>query len=282
MIFDAHGVPVWWQQAAAADAKLLSDGTLAWYTATAGGTSTPGFEIHRLDGSLVRTWRTVGSITDIHDFQILPNGDALMLTYPPRPGTIDLSAYGGPSQNATVVDAEIQEIAPDGTLVWSWNTQGPHPALGDRPALVVRSSRWSTLPDGRKAYDYAHINSIEQTGNTIVASFRHFDAVYAINRSTGDIIWKLGGTARPESLTRPRRPPERSIPWVGSILPGCSRTEPSPCTTTTPSSLLCRARSATGSTCSPRPPSCSNRSATPTFPRPSAAAPPSASATARG
>ena len=200
VIFDSQGVPVWWQGSAAIDAKLLSDGTLAWYTATAGGTSTPGYEIHRLDGSLVRTWRTVGTNTDIHDFQILPNGNALMLTYPPRPGTIDLSSYGGPSQNATVVDAEIQEIAPDGTLVWSWNTKNHIP-------LSETGQRWwsavpvATLPDGRRAYDYAHINSIEQTGNTIVASFRHLDAVYAINRSTGDIIYKLGGTARPESLT---------------------------------------------------------------------------------
>ena len=199
-IFDAHGVPVWWRQAAAGDAKLLSDGTLAWYTNTAGGTSTPGFEIHRLDGSLVSIWRTVGTNTDIHDFQILPNGDALMLTYPARPGTIDLSPYGITGANVTVTDAEIQEIAPDGTLVWSWNSK-------DHIPLSETGQRWwpyvpvATLPDGRKAYDYAHINSIEETGNTIVASFRHFDAVYAIDRSTGDIIWKLGGTTRPESLT---------------------------------------------------------------------------------
>jgi len=200
-IFDDHGVPVWWQQAAGGDAKLLPDGTLGWWTATAGGTSSPGFETHRLDGSLVHTWRTVGSDTDIHDFQLLPNGDVLMLTYAPRPGTIDLSAYGGPSTNATVLDAEIQEIAPDGTLVWSWNTK-------DHIPLTETGERWwshlppvVTLPDGRKAYDYAHVNSIEETGTTIIASFRHFDAVYAIDRTTGNIIWKLGGTARPESLT---------------------------------------------------------------------------------
>ena len=31
-------------------------------------------------------------------------------------------------------------------------------------------------------------------------SFRHLDAVYSIDRSTGDINWKLGGTETPESL----------------------------------------------------------------------------------
>jgi Arylsulfotransferase (ASST) len=91
-------------------------------------------------------------------------------------------------------------VAPNGTLVWSWNTR-------DHIPLSETGERWwsampiNTLPDGRKAYDYAHINSIEKTGNTIVASLRHFDAAYAINRTTGDVIWKLGGTHRPESLT---------------------------------------------------------------------------------
>ena len=148
----------------------------------------------------MRTWRTVGSSTDLHDFQLLANGDALLLTYPVRSGTIDLSPYGGPSQNATVIDAEIQEVAPDGTLVWSWNSK-------DHIPLSETGTRWwsvvpvTTLSDGRSAYDYAHINSIQQVGGTIVASFRHLDAVYAINKSSGDIIYKLGGTARPESLT---------------------------------------------------------------------------------
>jgi hypothetical protein len=213
-IFDRHGVPVWWKQAASGDAKLLPDGTLGWWTATSGGTSIPGFEIHRLDGSLVRTWRTVGTDTDIHDFQLLPNGDALMLAYPPRPGTIDLSQYGGPSTNATVLDAEIQEIAPNGNLVWSWNSK-------DHMPLSETGQRWwaalpqvMTLPDGRKAYDYAHINSIQEIGNTIVASIRHFDAVYGIDRSTGNIVYKLGGTPRPESLTV-LDDPEGAYPFGG-------------------------------------------------------------------
>ena len=35
----------------------------------------------------------------------------------------------------------------------------------------------------------------------MIASFRHLDAVYKIDKSTGAIVWKLGGTSRPESLT---------------------------------------------------------------------------------
>ena len=31
-------------------------------------------------------------------------------------------------------------------------------------------------------------------------SFRHLDAIYKVDRRTGEIVWKLGGTETPESL----------------------------------------------------------------------------------
>jgi hypothetical protein len=35
----------------------------------------------------------------------------------------------------------------------------------------------------------------------MLLSFRNLDAVYEINRTTGNVIWKLGGTTTPKSLT---------------------------------------------------------------------------------
>jgi hypothetical protein len=204
-IFDDHGVPVWWMESSgASDAKLLDDGTLAWgRSPTAAGGSTPGYEVHRLDGSLVRTWRTVGTETDIHDFELLANGNALVASYKPRAGTQDLSEYGGPATGGTPIDTEIQEVRPNGTVAWSWNSKD-HIDLSETP------ERWwqsfiglfpDSLPDGRLGFDVVHWNSLEKVGNTLVVSFRHLDAVYAINTTTGDIAWKLGGTTTPESLT---------------------------------------------------------------------------------
>lgn len=46
-----------------------------------------------------------------------------------------------------------------------------------------------------------HYNSIEDTGDGFIISFRSLDAVYKIDKATGAIVWKLGGSARPESLT---------------------------------------------------------------------------------
>ena len=115
--------------------------------------------------------------------------------------TTDLSAYGGPATNATPLDPEIQQVRPDGTVVWSWNGK-------DVIELSETPSRWwqsipdpTPLADGRLGWDWAHMNSFQEIGNTVVVSFRHLDAVYAIDTTDGHVIWKLGGTPRPESLT---------------------------------------------------------------------------------
>jgi hypothetical protein len=51
-------------------------------------------------------------------------------------------------------------------------------------------------------YDIVHCNSIEKAGSdSVIASFRHLDGVYKIRQSTGAIVWKLGGTETPHSLT---------------------------------------------------------------------------------
>jgi hypothetical protein len=54
---------------------------------------------------------------------------------------------------------------------------------------------------GLGGYDIVHWNSIEPDGNSVIASFRNLDAIYKIDKATGDIVWKLGGTTTPESLT---------------------------------------------------------------------------------
>ncbi|MBK5233194.1 MAG: aryl-sulfate sulfotransferase [Thermoleophilia bacterium] len=117
------------------------------------------------------------------------NGNLYLPAYKPR-AHVDLSAYGG-SPDATVIDAEIQEIDPEGNAVWSWNSKD-HTGLDE-------TGRWYSIPVGNT--DLVHINSIDVDGDSLVVSFRHADAVYKINRTTGDIEWKLGGTPTPESLT---------------------------------------------------------------------------------
>jgi hypothetical protein len=171
------------------DAKLMPDGNVVWLHYT-GGSSPFGAEEHALNGSLVRTLDTIGSEANHHDVQPLPNGNYVLGRDVIRSG-VDMSSCGG-STSHQLVDFELQEITPGGALVWSWRASDHIPFSETTPSWDSQC----TTGTG----DIYHWNSVQADGDGYVLSFRHLDAVYRINRATGAIDWKLGGTSRPESL----------------------------------------------------------------------------------
>ena len=205
-IFDNHGVPIWWLHTRhyILDASLLPDGDVAVGTESGGqfgeGLSIAKFNEYRLDGQYVRTFSIPGGIpTDRHELQIMPNGDYVVAAHVARSG-VNLRPYGGPA-HATVLDALIAEVSPQGKLVWSWSSKG-HIRLAETgrwfKGLIL--SHPARLADGRKAYDIVHINAIARYPRGFLVSMRHTDAIYAIDKRTGDIMWKLGGTHTSKSL----------------------------------------------------------------------------------
>jgi arylsulfotransferase ASST len=186
IIFDNHGVPIWWRHAPAHGTRVLPGGNVLWNSHAA---STTRWEVHRLDGSLVRTLDAVGRRANAHDLQLLGNGDYLVGSYVRR-RHVDTSAYGG-SSDATVINTELQQVSPGGQLLWDWKSQ-------NHISLAETGRFWQWAPDN--GYDILHWNSIEPAGNSVIASFRHLDAVYKVQKSTGEIVWKLGGTSTPQSL----------------------------------------------------------------------------------
>jgi hypothetical protein len=137
----------------------------------------------------VRNLKTVGGPVDDHEIQLAPNGNYVMGLYVPRDG-VDLSTCGGPD-DATIVDNEFQELTPDGALAWSWI------ALDHIP---VEEANWPNVCTST-SHDLYHFNSIEPDGDAYIISFRHLNALYKVSRSSGKILWKLGGTPRAESLS---------------------------------------------------------------------------------
>jgi arylsulfotransferase ASST len=200
VVFDTHGAPLWWKRGAPApfDAEILPNGHLAWTGWVFTHLSSAFYGEHGLGGATVRKFRTVGTPPNAHDFHVLPNGNALMLTYVPRKG-VDLRRWGGP-KDAQVLDGEIQEIDRKGELAWSWSTRD-HVALAesDRWAHFILTSPVD-VPDGSKAVDPVHLNSVADLGDRLVISLRHTDALYEIDKRTGAVLWKLGGTKTKQSL----------------------------------------------------------------------------------
>ena len=205
VLFDRHGAPVWWMRTKgeAFDAAFLPGRRVAWSHHLEHEIirvrSAP-FEIHRLDGSRSGTVTGKGVATDYHELRPLANGHFLVLGTRLRDG-VDLRPYGGPA-SATVIDGVVQELTPAGSVAWSWSSAGhidPTEA-GRRYRHDVLGKGAVTLPDGRKAYDLVHLNSAEPYGSGVLISTRQTDAVYYVDRSSGRIVWKLGGTHTAQSL----------------------------------------------------------------------------------
>ncbi len=113
-----------------------------------------------------------------------------------EPGTrYHYSSYGwnlglqtyGPGE--TIADCVIQEVDPAGNLVWSWRAS-------DHIDPVLESLEPATdTIGGQTIVDVYHCNAIDvdSSGNLLLSS-RHANALFYIDRSSGEIVWKLGGS----------------------------------------------------------------------------------------
>jgi hypothetical protein len=132
--------------------------------------------------SEIKRVRTVGlTQTDSHDFIITDEGNYIILSY--HSTRKDMTAFGL-ATDEIVGDSVIQEVSPDGELLFEWNSFD-YIDLAD-----CLASGFPRFPS-----DYAHINSVDLTDDgNLVASFRGCAQVLKIDRPTGNVIWQLGGS----------------------------------------------------------------------------------------
>lgn len=156
------------------------DGRRARYSVSRSGAT----DVLDEDFATIRSVRTVAPLTntDPHDFLFTDDGNFLLISY--QRARHDLRPYGG-SANQAVFDAVIQEVTPDGTEVFRWDSWDHREVMniGNDCTLFFA--------------DYAHLNSLHLIEDDIVASFRHCAQVLRIDGTTGAIEWKLGGTSPP-------------------------------------------------------------------------------------
>ena len=112
-----------------------------------------------------------GYQADLHEFQITPQGTALITI--DEPTRADLSSVRGP-KDGVVLDSIIEEMdsPKKGRVLWEWH------ALGHVPLSASEAGK----PAAGNQYDYFHVNSIQQLpdGNLIVSA-RNTWGVYEIN-----------------------------------------------------------------------------------------------------
>ncbi len=134
-----------------------------------------------------------GYPTDGHDFMILPNNHVLIGSYDPE--IVDMTKVvtdPNAKTNATVFGTVIQELDQNKNVVFEWKSWD-HFKITDHAADIA---------DTGKLIDYSHWNSLKQDidGNILVSS-RNMDEVTKINRTTGDIMWRLGGKNNQFTIT---------------------------------------------------------------------------------
>lgn len=121
---------------------------------------------------------------DMHDVTLLPNGRYLLLAIVPTPIDMSKIVPGGREDAETYVTVVI-ETDPSGEIFWEWNPLD-HMSVLD-----------CVYPDDldNENFEFNHANSVELDldGNMLI-SHRHLDEITKVNRSTGEIIWRMGGS----------------------------------------------------------------------------------------
>jgi hypothetical protein len=114
------------------------------------------------------------------DLMLTGRGTAIVTSYEVRPA--NLSSVGGPSRGR-VIGGIVQEIAiPSARVLHEWRSLD-HVAIEE-----------SYAPYTGHAHDYFHVNSVDIDGDgNLLVSARNTWTVYKVHRTTGKVLWRLGG-----------------------------------------------------------------------------------------
>jgi len=193
-ILDSEGRPVWFlplpDNQLAADFRIQTyqgESVLTWAQGPGFEDETPGATT---DYILDNTYSVVATVqagngynADEHEFQLTPQNTALITAYNTVPA--DLSSVGGPA-NGSVIDGIAQEIdVASGAVLLEWHSLD-HVALSESYTVVPTSAA--------TPFDYFHINAVKlDTDGNLLISARDTSTVYKVDRTTGAVIWRLGG-----------------------------------------------------------------------------------------
>jgi hypothetical protein len=191
MLLDNNAEPVYYQPMAPylalLDLKKQPNGTITYFNPD---------PAHRRYYVVNNSYQIIGSyaagngyVTDVHDVQLLDNGNALLMIYDFQ--RVDMSQLvDGGNPEAVVVGCIMQEVDAAGNVIFEWRSWDEMSILDTNQDLTADQ------------IDYVHCNSVEldNDGNWLISS-RHLDEVTKISRQTGNIIWRLGGKASDFTFT---------------------------------------------------------------------------------
>lgn len=177
------------------DFKLLPNGKMAYYELKPGQSfwSNDFGKYYLMDQSftVVDSVGCDGRLTDVHDLQMTPSGNYILLCT--VDSLMDLSGITIDGQagyaNTIVRGQGIQEVTPAGNAVFEWNP------FDENLVSDMYDEQWTLNYDADNlVLDWTHLNSVEYDydGNFIISA-RHFNQIQKIDRTNNEIMWRLGG-----------------------------------------------------------------------------------------
>lgn len=117
-----------------------------------------------------------GYKVDVHEQLLTPQGTLLLTAYDTVPVDVG-SAAAFPTLDSIVQEVDVKT----GAVLFEWHSL-EHVPIADSYAPLVAP------------FDYFHVNSIDVDldGNLLVSA-RNTSAIYKLDRTTGRILWRLGG-----------------------------------------------------------------------------------------
>ncbi|MHB8531104.1 MAG: arylsulfotransferase family protein [Solirubrobacteraceae bacterium] len=187
------------------------DGTLVWFEHLTDGTTAEDLNVQSFEGRPALTWwkgrvlslgfgqgqdivmdtsyRPIARVaggnglqSDLHEFQLAPNGIAYITAY--NPIRCNLRPIKG-SAKGSITDTAVQAIdIKTGLVRWEWHSLDH---IGPAESEVE-------VPNEITPWDYFHLNSIDVEPNgAMLLSARSTWAVYQVAKGSGLVQWRLGG-----------------------------------------------------------------------------------------
>jgi hypothetical protein len=214
IVFDTNGVPVWYQRQTAGNGvydvespakNTISYGGGEWVVDSLGGAVVHPV-VDPYDGG-------APTQADVHELRVLPNGHFMALSSPSITG-IDLTGLSFPlpdggmvsyGKNETILACEVQEFDSSGKVFWEWSA---HQHLDPAKVMqLLNDPYWLTT----SYVQPFHCNSIDvdtsggdaNTGNVLVSA-RDANSIFYVDKKTGKILWKMGGSGPDSMLDSPK------------------------------------------------------------------------------
>jgi hypothetical protein len=189
VLYDTDGYVYWYltpNSNGCLDFKFYPLSNIYSFTSNYGPNNNPDFFILDSNLNYIDTINTIGTLEDVHDIQKLNNGNWMVSAI--YSDTLDLTGYtfnGVTGKNNTPIKGfGLQEIDINNNVVFEWNSND----------YIHPSETYDEYGYDSTFFDYCHGNAVEEDfdGNLLI-SLRHLNSIYKINRTNGDVIWKLGG-----------------------------------------------------------------------------------------